>query len=122
MNRGRKMNKLVVSLAATLAVLGVVFAQVPGGVQEAPRPGQTPFPLGGGMGRVGGGGGGASVAASGNFVYVVSGNTLYQFSADGLKLVTKATIPTSDRQNRGGVDGAAGRGEGGGRRNNPPAK
>ena len=120
MNRGRKMNKLVVSLAATLAVLGVVFTQVPGGVQEAPRPGQTPFPLGGGMGRVGGGG--ASVAASGNFVYVVSGNTLYQFSADGLKLVTKATIPTSDRQNRGDVDGAAGRGEGGGRRNNPPAK
>jgi hypothetical protein len=66
-----------------------------------------------------GGGGGGSVAASGNFVYVLSGNTLYQFSADGLKLVTKTTIPTT---NRGGVDGAAGRGEGGGRRNNPPAK
>ena len=115
------MNKLVVSLAASLAVLGVVFAQVPGGVQEAPRPGQTPFPLGGGMGRVGGGGG-ASVAASGNYVYVVSGNTLYQFSVDGLKLLTKATLPTAERSNRGGEGGAAGRGEGGGRRNNPPAK
>jgi hypothetical protein len=107
------MNKLVMSLAATLAVLGVVFAQVPGGIQEAPRPGQTPFPLGGGGGRVGGGG--ASVAASGNYVYVVSGNTLYQFSVDGLKLVTKATIPSSERQNRGGEEGV-------GRRNNPPTK
>ena len=111
------MNKLVVSLAASLAVLSVVFAQVPGGIQEAPRPGQTPFPLGQGGGMRAGGGGG-SVAASGNFVYVLSGNTLYQFSVDGLKLVTKTTLPTT---NRGGVDGAAGRGEGRGR-NNPPVK
>jgi hypothetical protein len=109
------MNKLIVSLAASLAVLGVVFAQVPGGFQEAPRPGQVPFPLGqvGGM-KTGGG----SVAASGNFVYVLSGNTLYQFSVDGLKLVTKIILPTNDR--RGGEDGSAGRG--GGRRNDPPSK
>ena len=111
------MNKILVSLAASLAVLGVVFAQVPGGIQEAPRPGQTPFPLGQGGMRMGGGNGG-SVAASGNFVYVLSGNTLYQFSADGLKLVAKTTLPTNDR--RGGEDGSAGRG--GGRRNDPPAK
>ena len=34
------MNKLIVTIAASLAVLGVVFAQVPGGFggQEAPRP------------------------------------------------------------------------------------
>ena len=102
------MNKVLVSLAASLAVLGVVFAQVPGGIQEAPRPGQTPFPLGQG-GGMRAGGGGASVAASGNYVYVVSGNTLYQFSVDGLKLVAKTTLPTVDR---GGVDGAAGRGQG----------
>lgn len=114
------MNKLVVSLVASLAVLGVVFAQVPGvtgGPQEAPRPGQTPFPLGqaGGMRA---GGGGASVAASGNFVYVVSGNTLYQFSVDGLKLVTKATLPTTSRGEGGGNGGGGGRGN----RNNPPVK
>jgi hypothetical protein len=108
------MNKILVSLAASLAVLGVVFAQVPGGIQEAPRPGQTPFPLGQSGMRMGGGGG--SVAASGNFVYVLSGNTLYQFSADGLKLVAKTTLPNV----RGGEDGSAGRG--GGRRNDPPAK
>ena len=103
------MNKILVSLAASLAVLGLGFAQVPGGIQEAPRPGQTPFPLGQGGGMRAGGGGG-SVAASGNFVYVLSGNTLYQFSVDGLKLVTKTTLPTNNRD-----------GEGRGR-NNPPVK
>jgi hypothetical protein len=114
------MNKIVISLAASLAVLGVVFAQVPGGIQEAPRPGQTPFPLGQGGGARGGGS--ASVAASGNYVYVVSGNTLFQFSVDGLKLVAKTTLPTVQKAGEGG----AGRGEGGGggrgNRNNPPAK
>ena len=97
------MNKVLVSLAASLAVFGLGFAQVPGGIQEAPRPGQTPFPLG----QAGGirAGGGASVAASGNYVYVVSGNTLYQFSVDGLKLVAKTTLPLSDR-------GQGGRGQG----------
>ena len=104
------MNKIVVSLAASLAVLGVVFAQVPGGIQEAPRPGQTPFPLGQG-GGMRAGGGGASVAASGNYVYVVSGNTLYQFSVDGLKLVAKTTLPTTAR--------GEGRGEGGGKQGRP---
>jgi hypothetical protein len=110
------MNKFVVSLTASLAVLGVVFAQVPSGIQEAPRPGQTPFTLGQG-GAMRSGNSAASVAASGNFVYVVSGNTLYQFSVDGLKLVTKTTLPTT---NRGSVDGV-GRGQGVGR-NNPPVK
>jgi len=105
------MNKVLVSLAASLAVLGVVFAQVPGGFggQDAPRPAG-----GQGGGRVGGGG--SSVAASGNYVYVVSGNTLYQFSVDGLKLVAKTTLPTVDR---GGVDGSAGRGQGGGKQGRP---
>ena len=101
------MNKILVSLTASLAVFGLGFAQVPGGIQEAPRPGQTPFPLGQGGMKMGGGG---SVAASGNYVYVLSGNTLYQFSVDGLKLVAKTTLPNV----RGG--------EGGGRRNDPPAK
>jgi hypothetical protein len=111
------MNKILVSLTASLAVLSLGFAQVPGGIQEAPRPGQTPFPFGQGGGMKMGGGSG-SVAASGNFIYVLSGNTLYQFSVDGLKLVAKTTLPTV----RGGEDGSFGRGQGGGRRNDPPAK
>ena len=101
------MNKLLVSLAASLAVLGVVFAQVPGGFagQDAPRPAGFPG-QGGGMRA---GGGGSSVAASGNYVYVVSGNTLYQFSVDGLKLVAKTTLPTAER----------GGGQGGGKQGRP---
>ena len=100
------MNKVLVSLAASLAVLGVVFAQVPGGFngQDAPRPAGFP---GQGGGRVGGGG--SSVAASGNYVYVVSGNTLYQFSVDGLKLVAKTALPTAER----------GGGQGGGKQGRP---
>jgi hypothetical protein len=100
------MNKVLVSLAASLAVLGVVFAQVPGGFggQDAPRPAGVP---GQGGGRVGGGG--SSVAASGNYVYVVSGNTLFQFSVDGLKLVAKTTLPTAER----------GGGQGGGKQGRP---
>jgi hypothetical protein len=101
------MNKLLVSLAASLAVLGVVFAQVPGGFagQDAPRPAGFPG-QGGGMRA---GGGSSSVAASGNYVYVVSGNTLYQFSVDGLKLVAKTTLPTAER----------GGGQGGGKQGRP---
>ncbi len=101
------MNKVLVSLAASLAVLGVVFAQVPGGFagQDAPRPAGFPG-QGGGMRA---GGGGSSVAASGNYVYVVSGNTLYQFSVDGLKLVAKTTLPTAER----------GGGQGGGKQGRP---
>ena len=111
------MNKILVSLAASLAVLGVVFAQVPGGFQgqEGPRPAGVPG-QGGGMRA---GGGNASVAATERYVYVLRGDVLMQFSADGLKLVAKTTLPTVER---GGVDGSAGRGQGGGRRNNPPAK
>jgi hypothetical protein len=54
---------------------------------------------------------------------VLRGSTLYQYSADGLKLVAKAELPAADA--RGGVDGAAGRGQGGGRGNRevkPPVK
>ena len=109
------MNKVLIALAATAAVISVVFAQVPGGLQdpqEAPRPGQVPS-LGQGM-RVGGGS--ASVAAYGDYVYVVTGNTLLQYSANGLRLVTRTTLPVVERQRggEGGGDGAVGR------RNNPP--
>ena len=43
------MNKILVSLAASLAVLGLGFAQVPGGVQgqEGPRPFGVPGGVGG---------------------------------------------------------------------------
>ena len=115
------MNRMILSVVAVSAVATALFAQppVPGGFggQEGRPQGQ-----GGGQG-LRGGAGSASVAASERYVYVLRGSTLYQYSADGLKLVAKAELPAADA--RGGVDGAAGRGQGGGRGNReaqPPVK
>jgi hypothetical protein len=67
--------------------------------------GQGGFP-GGGGGFPGGppmmgmGGGGATMTATERYVYVLRGNTLYQFSAEGLKLLGKAELPQPTRQPR----------------------
>jgi len=106
------MNKVLVSLAASLAVLGVVFAQVPGGFQ-----GQDARPAGAQGDRPRAGGGMQPVVtATERYVYVLRGDTLLQYSAEGLKLIAKTTLPTVDR---GGVDGSAGRGQGGGKQGRP---
>lgn len=39
------------------------------------------------------GGGGASVAASGDWVYVLRGNTLYQMRASDLSITKQAQLP-----------------------------
>ena len=118
------MNRMILSVVAVSAVATALFAQAPipggfGGQEGRPAFGQG---QGGGQG-LRGGAGSASVAASERYVYVLRGSTLYQYSADGLKLVAKAELPAADA--RGGVDGAAGRGQGGGRGNReaqPPVK
>ena len=93
------MNKLLVTIAASLAVLGVVFAQVPGGFgqdpQEAPRPGQGPFPLGQGGGRNGGGGGGVVITANEKYLFVVTGGTIYKYDVESMILKGKAEVPTN---------------------------
>ena len=117
------MNRMILSVVAVSAVATALFAQAPvpggfGGPEGRPAFGQG---QGGGQG-LRGGAGSASVAASDRYVYVLRGSTLYQYSADGLKLVAKAELPVDAR---GGVDGAAGRGQGGGRGNReakPPVK
>jgi len=91
------MNKLFITIAASLAVLGVVFAQVPGGLQdpqEAPRPGQVPT-LGGGRN---GGGGGVVVTANEKYLFVVTGGTIYKYDVESMILKGKAEVPTN--QNR----------------------
>jgi YHYH protein len=53
-------------------------------------------PGGGGPGGPGGGqpgGGPASLAAKGQYLFIQRGNTLYQYSADGLKLLSKTELP-----------------------------
>ena len=75
-------------------------------------PGGGGFP--GGQGGQGGGmmrgmmGGGMQpvVTATERYVYVLRGDTLFQYSAEGLKLVAKATLPQDQRQ--GGLGGPGG--------------
>ena len=62
-----------------------------GGPGEFER-GRDEFGGPGGMPLLGGGRGGAALAVSGEYVYVLHGNTLYQFAAEDLKLVKKVTL------------------------------
>lgn len=58
------------------------------------QPGGPGFPGGPGVGPMRGFGMGAPVmTATDRFVYVLRGNTLYQFSVDGLRLVNQAQLP-----------------------------
>ena len=76
-------------------------------------PGGGGFP--GGQGGFGGGGmirgmmgGGMQpvVTATERYVYVLRGDTLFQYSAEGLKLIAKATLPQDEnRRGPGGLGG-----------------
>ncbi len=65
----------------------------PGG-QGGPGGGMMRGMMGGGMQPV--------VTATERYVYVLRGDTLFQYSAEGLKLIAKATLPQDDRQRGGG--------------------
>ena len=74
-------------------VLTDTFPFVPRQLHAAPDPSFAqggPPPGGGPMGEMGGAG---SVKAVGDFVYVLRGNVLYRYSADGLKLLGKTDLP-----------------------------
>jgi hypothetical protein len=85
--------------AALTAALGLAFAgwthlsparaQADGAAPagQAPDPGQGPG------GRMMGMRGPASLAASGDYVYVLRGNTLYQMKSSDLSLVTQKDLP-----------------------------
>lgn len=80
---------------------GFGIAEPVPGFGPAP-PGFAPGEPGRPMGRVIGPAANA-VAAYGDFVYVLRGNTLYQYRADGLKLVTKVTLPDDQWDSPPGV-------------------
>jgi len=79
-------------------------------------PGQGGFPGGPGQGGFPGGPGGqggmrpmmgmmgapASLVATDKYVFVLRGDTLMQFTTDGLKLVGKTTLPRDERPRPGG--------------------
>ena len=80
----------------------------PGG-QGGPGGGGFGGGQGGGMMRgMMGGGMQPVVTATERYVYVLRGDTLFQYSAEGLKLVAKATLPQDQRQ--GGPGGPGGPG------------
>ena len=68
---------------------GAMMPGMPGGPMMQPMPGYGGGMMGGMMGGM------PAIAASGDYVYVVQGNTLYQFSAKTLKLVNKAQLTTA---------------------------
>lgn len=73
------------------------------------RPNGQGFPGMGGMGMMGGfGGGAATVTATDRYVYVLRGNTLYQFDVNGLKLIAQAQIPVERPRVQPGQGGANG--------------
>ena len=94
----KNMNKLLVTIAASLAVLGVVFAQGQGvfgqDPQEAPRPGQGGFPLGQGGGRQGAGGS-VVVTANEKYLFVVTGGIIYKYDVESMVLKGKVEVPTN---------------------------
>ena len=80
-----------------------------GGGQGGPGGGGFGGGQGGGMMRgMMGGGMQPVVTATERYVYVLRGDTLFQYSAEGLKLVAKATLPQDQRQ--GGPGGPGGPG------------
>jgi len=83
------MNKFVVSIAACLAVLGVVVAQVPGGVVDRERPAQGQ--------RQGGGGGGLAVTCNDKFLFVVVNGTVVKYNADTMVKLSETKLPTVQR-------------------------
>lgn len=70
--------------------------------------GQGGFGGGGMMRGMMGGGMQPVVTATERYVYVLRGDTLFQYSAEGLKLIAKATLPQDQRQ--GGPGGPGGPG------------
>ena len=88
---------LAVAVLVAAGLLGMASAQA----QDRPPPGQGP--MGGpGMGAPGGNAGPgmmrmgpppAALTATDKYVYVLRGETLYQFSADGLRLLAKSELP-----------------------------
>ena len=74
-------------------VLTETWPFIPRQYHGTPDPSFQKGPGGPGGGPPGQGGGGrATVKASGKFVYVLQGNTLYKYSADGLTLLEKTEV------------------------------
>ncbi len=109
---------IVIAAAVAISKTGDQVAQAPpmppgaggyGGQPAGPPPG-GPGPGGmggmmsGGMrpGMMGGGMSMPAITAAGEYIYVVQGNTIYQYNAKTLKFVNKAPLPIATPTPSGG--------------------
>ena len=90
------------TLVAGAALFAAGFSWTgPAQAQDRPPMGQGPGTGGPGMGGPGGAGSPGMmrigpppvITATEKYVYILRGETLYQFSADGLKLLAKSELP-----------------------------
>lgn len=85
------MNKILITIAACLAVLGVVFAQVPGGFQDQER--QRPA---GAQNRAGGGN--VAMTCNDTFLFVATNGTIIKYKADTMVKLSETKLPVVQRE------------------------
>lgn len=90
------MNKIVVSLLASLAIIGVVVAQVPGGFQGQ----EVPRPAGVGQGGMRAAGGGVAVTCNEKFLFVVTNGTVIKYDVATMVKLSETKLPTTQRKER----------------------
>ena len=85
------MNKILVSIAAFLVVLGVVFAQGPGGPVSGGLQGEGP------RGGQGGQRGGGNVVATANekYLFVIVNGTIYKYEVDSMLIKGRTEVPSN---------------------------
>jgi len=102
----------VLGLMATAWMQGRPASAQDDPARATPRGGQGAGGQGGGRMMMMGGGP-ASIAATGDFIYVLRGNTLYQMKSSDLSLVTQKDLPRGPGRGNGGFPGGGGDGQGG---------
>lgn len=85
------MNKILISLGILASFATLVFAQGFGGV-VVPEGQNVP-----GQGFQRQGGGSASMAVNEKFLFVLRGDSIYQYSVDNMKLIGTTKLPTVER-------------------------
>ena len=86
------MNKILVSIAAFLVVLGVVFAQGPGGPVSGGLQGEGPR---GGQGGQRGGGGNVVATANEKYLFVIVNGTIHKYEVDSMLIKGRTEVPSN---------------------------
>ena len=90
------MNKILISLGILASFATLVFAQGFGG-GRVPEGQNVPGQVVPGQGSQRQGGGSASMAVNEKFLFVLRGDSIYQYSVDNMKLIGTTKLPTVER-------------------------